>query len=361
MDDDQAIAVGVALPHRIFCWMALVFGVGFSMLALLTRRWAIAWIALSRATVGSAIGMLAVWSRQTAMTGHPGPGIGLILAWITMILLAFHWGRVVWTWTAVQMAAEAQRRRDAARRDTSLLDGLAPIEPGIASRGAEPQSRPISRPPVEQPALLGRYASSRRPAPPRLPLPPLCGALRPQLPRFPPGARITRRGTGTAQRGPGRGRYGWRRRRRDLLLHRPSQRSADVSRGALPIASHFSAMARSAAWAALRLDGRFARPRPVTLLGLGVGLELGVAFGVDGVAGGEKSVLGGLEPLPERVVGVSLAAQPADFPRSAGRGRCWRWRPSLSDNASARTQSSLLGLPRPAFGVQLGNALRGGG
>lgn len=130
MGDDQAIAVGVALPHRIFCWMALVFGVGFSMLALLTRRWAIAWIALAGCTVGSAIGMLAVWSRQTAMTGHPGPGIGLILAWITMILLAFHWGRVVWTRTAVQMAAEAQRRRDAAGQETSLLDGLAPpIEP----------------------------------------------------------------------------------------------------------------------------------------------------------------------------------------------------------------------------------------
>lgn len=127
MGDDKAIAAGVALPHRVFCWLALVFGVGFSMLALLTRRWTVAWIALAGSAVGSAIGMLAVWSRQTAAAGHPGPGAGLILAWITMILLAFHWARVVWTRTALQLAAEAQRRKDAVQRGTpSLLDGLDP-------------------------------------------------------------------------------------------------------------------------------------------------------------------------------------------------------------------------------------------
>ena len=125
MGDDAAIAAGVALPHRVFCWLALVFGVGFSMLALLTRRWTVAWIALAGSAVGSAIGLLAVWSRQTAAVGHPGPGIGLILGWITLISLAFHWARVVWTRTAVQLAAEAQRRQDAVERDArSLLDGL---------------------------------------------------------------------------------------------------------------------------------------------------------------------------------------------------------------------------------------------
>lgn len=127
MGDDKAITAGVALPHRVFCWLALVFGVGFSMLALLTRRWTVAWIALAGSAVGSAVGMLAIWSRQTATAGHPGPGYGLILAWITMILLTFHWARVVWTRTAVQLAAEAQRRREATEREgRSLLDGLEP-------------------------------------------------------------------------------------------------------------------------------------------------------------------------------------------------------------------------------------------
>ncbi len=38
--NDAAIAEGISLPSRVFTWLALVFSVGFSMLALLTRRWA---------------------------------------------------------------------------------------------------------------------------------------------------------------------------------------------------------------------------------------------------------------------------------------------------------------------------------
>ena len=47
---------------------------------------------------------------------HPGPGIGLILAWITVIVLTFHWARVVWARTALQLAAEEERRRAVAKR-----------------------------------------------------------------------------------------------------------------------------------------------------------------------------------------------------------------------------------------------------
>lgn len=137
LSNDKAAAVGIALPSRIFCWLALVFGVGMSMLALLTRRWTLAWLALAGSALAGALGMLAVWSRQTAAEGHPGPGFGLVLGWVTALLLAFHWARVVWTRTAVQMAAEAQRRDEAAQRQTrSLLEGLdgpdgtAPPAPG---------------------------------------------------------------------------------------------------------------------------------------------------------------------------------------------------------------------------------------
>lgn len=127
MGDDKAISVGIALPSRLFTWFALVFGVGFSMLALTTRRWTLAWIALAGTAVSIPLGMLAIWTRQTASGGNPGPGIGLILGWVTVILLTFHWARVVWSRTALQLAAEAQRRDDAARRQsTSLLDELDP-------------------------------------------------------------------------------------------------------------------------------------------------------------------------------------------------------------------------------------------
>ncbi|ORA78047.1 hypothetical protein BST28_15910 [Mycolicibacter kumamotonensis] len=119
----------VGLPSRLFMWLALLFGVGFSMLALLLRRWAVAWVALAGSAVGSVAGLLAVWSRQTVAAGHPGPGFGLILAWITLIVLTFHWARLVWSRTAVQLAAEEQRRRSTAQRQVlGLLDELRPPE-----------------------------------------------------------------------------------------------------------------------------------------------------------------------------------------------------------------------------------------
>ncbi len=120
----------IALPSRVFSWLALVFGVVFSMLALLTRRWALAWVALAGCALASAAGLLAIWSRQTVASGHPGPGVGLIVAWIAIILLTFHWARVVWSRTIVQLAAEEQRRQSAAQRQArTLLETLDDPQP----------------------------------------------------------------------------------------------------------------------------------------------------------------------------------------------------------------------------------------
>ncbi|TAM71210.1 MAG: hypothetical protein EPN51_06900 [Mycobacterium sp.] len=136
-------AAAVALPSRVFAWLALVFGVGFSMLALVTRRWALAWVALVGSAIAGAAGMLAIWSRQTVATGHPGPGWGLILTWITVLLLTYHWARVVWSRTIVQLAAEEERRRVAAQRQSiTLLDGLGnPASPAAAAAPDGPESR----------------------------------------------------------------------------------------------------------------------------------------------------------------------------------------------------------------------------
>jgi hypothetical protein len=120
---DVAIREGISLPSRVFTWLALVFGVGFSMLALLTRRWALAWIALAGSTVASLLGLLAVWSRQTAPGDYPGPGIGLIVAWLAVIVVTYHWARAVWVRTAVHLAAEEERRRYVAEQQRKgLLD-----------------------------------------------------------------------------------------------------------------------------------------------------------------------------------------------------------------------------------------------
>ena len=53
-----------------------------------------------------------------------------MVAWITIILLTFHWARVVWSRTIVQLAAEEQRRRAAAHRQSrTLLVSLDDAEP----------------------------------------------------------------------------------------------------------------------------------------------------------------------------------------------------------------------------------------
>ncbi|MCV7423290.1 hypothetical protein H7K45_22310 [Mycobacterium yunnanensis] len=136
-----AVDEAIALPSRVFTWLILVFSVGFSILALLTRRWGLAWIALAGSAVACPIGMLAVWSRQTVAEPHPGPGIGLIVAWIAVILLSFHWARVVWSRTAVHLAAEEERRRLATERQrTGLLD-----RDGLPDQGIGP-SRPAPGP-----------------------------------------------------------------------------------------------------------------------------------------------------------------------------------------------------------------------
>lgn len=122
---DAAISNGIALPSRVFTWLALVFGVGFSVLALVTRRWALAWLALAGSTVSSFLGLLAVWSRQTAPGTYPGPGIGLVLAWLAVIVLAYNWARVVMARTALHLAAEEHRRKLAAdRAPKGVLDSF---------------------------------------------------------------------------------------------------------------------------------------------------------------------------------------------------------------------------------------------
>ncbi|MGV0792561.1 Rv2732c family membrane protein [Mycolicibacterium sp. XJ1819] len=123
--NQTAIDAGIALPSRVFTWLVLVFAVGFSMLALITRRWALAWVALAGSSLASLVGLLAVWSRQTAAEQYPGPGIGLVLAWIAVIVVTYHWSRAVWARTALQLAAEEERRRRAAEQQgKGLLDGL---------------------------------------------------------------------------------------------------------------------------------------------------------------------------------------------------------------------------------------------
>lgn len=65
LNTDAAGVEHIGLPSRIFVWLVIVFGVGFSLLALTTRRWVLAWIACAGSAVGSVFGVLSIWHRQT--------------------------------------------------------------------------------------------------------------------------------------------------------------------------------------------------------------------------------------------------------------------------------------------------------
>ncbi|WP_024806123.1 hypothetical protein [Nocardia sp. BMG51109] len=118
--DAAAQAEHIGLPSRIFEWFVTVFGIGFSSLALVTRRWVLAWIAVAGSAIASVFGVLSIWHRQTPGLGNyqgAGPGVGLILATLAIIVLTFHWVKVVWSRTAVHLEAEEQRRRAAAEQE----------------------------------------------------------------------------------------------------------------------------------------------------------------------------------------------------------------------------------------------------
>ena len=115
--DAAALHESIRLPSRVFVWLSLVFGVGFSALALVTRRWALAWIAVAGSAVATVFGMFAIWTRQTLVTNQENAGsigVGLVLGWIAIALLTFYWVRVVWSRTALLLQLEEERRNAAA-------------------------------------------------------------------------------------------------------------------------------------------------------------------------------------------------------------------------------------------------------
>lgn len=120
LGSQAAAAEHVGLPSRVFVWFVLIFGIGFSLLALMTRRWVLAWIAVAGSAIAGAFGVFSIWHRQTPGLNNyvgSGPGIGLVLGTLAVMVLTFHWVKVVWSRTALQLAAEEQRRIAAAREE----------------------------------------------------------------------------------------------------------------------------------------------------------------------------------------------------------------------------------------------------
>ncbi len=119
----DAAAEEIGLPSRLFLWFALVFSGLGSILALVTRKWMPAWVALAGSAVTIVFGMLAIWSRQTlpVESSAAGPGFGLLIGWFAVMVIVFHWARVVWSRTSAQLEAEAELRKVAAQTERPRL------------------------------------------------------------------------------------------------------------------------------------------------------------------------------------------------------------------------------------------------
>lgn len=88
-------ALNISLLPRLFSINSTIAGVLLSALALTTRRWALAWVAAMACTIVSFEGLVAIWSRQTVP--QAGPSFGLVLAVLSMAVLAFQWLRIAWS------------------------------------------------------------------------------------------------------------------------------------------------------------------------------------------------------------------------------------------------------------------------
>jgi hypothetical protein len=85
----------IGLLPRLFSLTSLGFGLVVSALALGTRWWGLAWLAAFGCGFAVVHGVWAIWSRQVGVpTGGTGPGVGMILAVLAMLVLAVSWVRI---------------------------------------------------------------------------------------------------------------------------------------------------------------------------------------------------------------------------------------------------------------------------
>lgn len=83
------------LLPRLFAVTAVGFGIVGSALALATRWWALAWVCAVGCGFSVVDGVWAIWSRQVAVpSGGAGPGVGLVLAVLAVLVLAVCWVRI---------------------------------------------------------------------------------------------------------------------------------------------------------------------------------------------------------------------------------------------------------------------------
>ncbi len=84
---------------RLFAIGVFVFGFLGPAVSLGVRRWPVAWLTTLGCGLFTVLGVVSIWSQQTT-TSHqagPGPGAGLVMSVVVMIVLVVTWARVVWS------------------------------------------------------------------------------------------------------------------------------------------------------------------------------------------------------------------------------------------------------------------------
>jgi hypothetical protein len=80
---------------RLFSFVALGVGVLLSTLTLSLRWWFLAWACAAGSGISAITGLWAIWSRQTGvLQGGTGPGIGLVVAELAVVVLVVSWVRI---------------------------------------------------------------------------------------------------------------------------------------------------------------------------------------------------------------------------------------------------------------------------
>ncbi|RJQ78624.1 hypothetical protein D5S17_12485 [Pseudonocardiaceae bacterium YIM PH 21723] len=85
----------ISIIVKIFDGMALVIGVLASALAIITRRWALAWVCAFGGALTLVFGVLSIWTRQTVLNAPHGVQAGLIVAVLSVLVLVVQWFKIV--------------------------------------------------------------------------------------------------------------------------------------------------------------------------------------------------------------------------------------------------------------------------
>jgi len=113
---ETANAQETSLPSRVFVTLYSVGTIVFGVAMILTQRWWAAGVAWCATCIAAVYGLLAIWLRQSGrgpdadFVGFGGPGIGIYVSELLVLVLAVTLGLVLWSRSPEQRVHEKRLR-----------------------------------------------------------------------------------------------------------------------------------------------------------------------------------------------------------------------------------------------------------